>query len=95
MPIYEYQCNACHTRHEFIQKVSDPAMTTCPSCQQDALKRLISPAGFQLKGTGWYVTDFRDKKKPEEKNKTPETTPKEKDTPTSPEKTAKKEKKET
>ena len=64
MPIYEYQCKNCGERTEIIQKVSDPPATTCPACKQAALQRLISAAGFQLKGTGWYVTDFRDQGKP-------------------------------
>ena len=59
MPIYEYRCDACGHRLEQIQKVTDPALTDCPECGQPKLKKLISAAGFQLKGTGWYVTDFK------------------------------------
>lgn len=62
MPIYEYQCKKCQQYCEKLQKISDPVLVTCPSCGQDALSRVISAAGFQLKGSGWYVTDFRDKK---------------------------------
>lgn len=64
MPIYEYQCSACHHQFDEMQKMSDPAITLCPKCQQETAVRLVSAAGFQLKGTGWYVTDFKDKGKP-------------------------------
>jgi putative FmdB family regulatory protein len=63
MPIYEYECGACAERREFIQKFSDTPKLTCPACGADELKRLVSAAAFHLKGTGWYVTDFRDKDK--------------------------------
>ncbi|HLD16678.1 MAG TPA: zinc ribbon domain-containing protein [Coxiellaceae bacterium] len=74
MPIYEYQCEHCHTRLEKLQKPSDPRLTECPSCGKDSLKKLVSAAGFQLKGSGWYVTDFRDKgkKAPDKQEKSPE-----------------------
>jgi putative FmdB family regulatory protein len=65
MPIYEYQCTACGHRLEVLQKMSDTALVDCPACQQATLQRLVSSTSFQLKGTGWYVTDFRDKNKPE------------------------------
>lgn len=67
MPIYEYRCTGCGHELEAIQKFSDPALTDCPACNEPALKKLISAAGFQLKGTGWYATDFKNgaKKKPE------------------------------
>lgn len=64
MPIYEYQCNACQHQFDVIQKMSDPAVKICPKCDQDTVVRLVSAAGFQLKGTGWYATDFKDKGKP-------------------------------
>jgi putative FmdB family regulatory protein len=63
MPIYEYECRACGDRHEFIQKFSDPPKRKCPGCGASRLKRLVSAAAFHLKGSGWYVTDFRDKDK--------------------------------
>jgi putative FmdB family regulatory protein len=63
MPIYEYECGACTERHEFIQKFSDSPKRKCPACGASRLKRLVSAAAFHLKGTGWYVTDFRDKDK--------------------------------
>ena len=63
MPIYEYECGACGERREFIQKFSDSAKRKCPACGALKLKRLMSAAAFHLKGSGWYVTDFRDKGK--------------------------------
>ncbi len=64
MPIYEYHCQHCHHEIERLQKVSDPVLITCPSCEQNSLKRMISAAGFRLSGGGWYETDFKkDKQK--------------------------------
>jgi putative FmdB family regulatory protein len=63
MPIYEYRCDNCGHELEAIQKVSDPRLTTCPACEQDALRKKISAAGFRLKGGGWYETDFKNAKK--------------------------------
>ena len=59
MPIYEYQCTNCGHRLEKLQKISDDPLTTCPECGQDALSKLVSAAGFRLKGGGWYETDFK------------------------------------
>lgn len=59
MPIYEYQCTACGHVLEKIQKLSDPPLTDCPDCGRPELKKLISAAGFRLKGGGWYETDFK------------------------------------
>ena len=59
MPIYEYECKACGYRHEVLQKVNDPALTDCPSCEKSTLKKLISATGFRLSGSGWYETDFK------------------------------------
>jgi putative FmdB family regulatory protein len=59
MPIYEYQCAACDYRFEKLQKMSDAPLVDCPSCEKPELKKLVSAAGFQLKGSGWYVTDFK------------------------------------
>ena len=59
MPLYEYRCADCGHELEVLQKISDPAPVDCPSCQHPALQKKLSAAGFQLKGTGWYVTDFR------------------------------------
>lgn len=63
MPIYEYECKACGHRLEAIQKISDEPLTECPECQQPELKKLISAAGFRLKGGGWYETDFKSSNK--------------------------------
>ena len=59
MPIYEYKCSACHHELESLQKFSDVPLVTCPACGKDALTKLVSAAGFQLKGSGWYQTDFK------------------------------------
>src|SRR5262245_63648529 len=59
MPIYEYQCQGCANEFETIQKISEPALTTCPSCGKDLLKKKISAVAFRLKGGGWYETDFK------------------------------------
>jgi putative FmdB family regulatory protein len=64
MPIYEYQCEGCHHRFDVIQKMSDSPIKTCPQCTTDKVVRLVSAAGFQLKGSGWYATDFKTKDKP-------------------------------
>ncbi len=59
MPFYEYQCQSCDHRVEVLQKISDAPLVSCPECNEPALKKLISAAGFRLKGTGWYETDFK------------------------------------
>ena len=59
MPIYEYQCGACGQLQEFLQKLSEAPRKTCVHCGQEALTKRVTAAGFQLKGSGWYVTDFR------------------------------------
>jgi putative FmdB family regulatory protein len=59
MPIYEYRCASCGHELEALQKLSDAPLTVCPACHRAELKKLVSAAGFQLKGSGWYVTDFR------------------------------------
>lgn len=59
MPIYEYRCAECGFQNEYLQKISEPPMTVCPSCGKESLRKLVSAAGFQLKGSGWYVTDFK------------------------------------
>ena len=78
MPIYEYECQQCGFRHEALQKISDAPLTECPSCKANALKKLVSAAGFRLSGSGWYETDFKsdnkknlsqsDNKKPKSKS---------------------------
>tara|TARA_B100000745_G_scaffold88027_3_gene55209 strand:- start:2048 stop:2320 length:273 start_codon:yes stop_codon:yes gene_type:complete len=68
MPIYEYRCENCGHELEKLQKMSDAPLTECPDCNTSSLKKLISAAGFQLKGSGWYETDFKGKKKAENKS---------------------------
>ena len=63
MPIYAYRCAACGHAQDVLQKMSDPLLTRCPACGADAFQKQLTAAGFQLKGSGWYVTDFRDGKK--------------------------------
>jgi putative FmdB family regulatory protein len=64
MPIYEYRCTSCGHELEALQKFTESPLVNCPSCRADALTKLVSLAGFQLKGTGWYATDFRNGSKP-------------------------------
>jgi putative FmdB family regulatory protein len=59
MPIYEYRCSACGHKLESLQKLADAPLLTCPSCGKQTLTKLLSAAGFQLKGSGWYATDFK------------------------------------
>jgi putative FmdB family regulatory protein len=61
MPIYEYQCTACGHMLEAFQDISDAPLTDCPTCHKTTLDKLVSAPSFQLKGTGWYATDFRNK----------------------------------
>jgi putative FmdB family regulatory protein len=81
MPIYEYRCTLCGQEHEALQKASDPQLVDCPACGKPGLQKLLTAAGFQLKGSGWYATDFKssgkkpEEKKPEKKEAKPETKP--------------------
>ena len=59
MPIYAYRCDECGFAKDVLQKISDPVLSVCPSCGKSSFKKQVTAAGFQLKGTGWYVTDFR------------------------------------
>ena len=59
MPIYAYRCDDCGFAKDVLQKISDPVLTVCLSCGQPSFKKQLTAAGFQLKGTGWYATDFR------------------------------------
>lgn len=59
MPIYEYRCGECGFQKEFLQRMSDAPLKDCPECGKPALTKMVSAAGFQLKGTGWYATDFK------------------------------------
>ena len=71
MPIYEYQCQSCGHQFDVIQKVSDEKLTICPKCNEKKLKKLVTSAAFKLKGTGWYETDFKNKKKEKKTEKQP------------------------
>jgi putative FmdB family regulatory protein len=62
MPIYEYRCQSCGHELDALQKLNDVALTVCPSCEQAALRRLVSAPRFRLKGGGWYETDFKSEK---------------------------------
>ncbi len=59
MPIYAYKCESCGLAKDVLQKMSDPLLTQCPSCGAETFKKQLTAAGFQLKGTGWYATDFK------------------------------------
>ncbi|OIP17894.1 MAG: FmdB family transcriptional regulator [Comamonadaceae bacterium CG_4_9_14_3_um_filter_60_33] len=59
MPIYAYKCNACGLAKDVLQKMSDPVLTDCPACGQASFVKQLTAAGFQLKGSGWYATDFK------------------------------------
>jgi len=68
MPIYEYRCRACGHQQEHLQKVSERPLSKCPACGKKSYKKQLTAAGFQLKGSGWYATDFKTTgKKPTEK----------------------------
>jgi putative FmdB family regulatory protein len=66
MPIYEYVCSSCGYQKEVLQKISDPVLVDCPECGQKSYNKIVSSSSFQLKGEGWYETDFKTKKKPSE-----------------------------
>jgi putative FmdB family regulatory protein len=72
MPIYEYACQACGHEFEIIQKMVDLPLEQCPACTEKTLKKKISAAGFRLKGTGWYETDFKNKNKSVDKKNSAE-----------------------
>lgn len=59
MPIYAYRCESCGHAKDVLQKISDPVLTTCPACGAESFTKQVTAAGFQLKGSGWYATDFR------------------------------------
>ena len=59
MPIYAYKCGSCGHAKDVLQKISDPLLTVCPACGAEAFSKQVTAAGFQLKGSGWYATDFR------------------------------------
>jgi putative FmdB family regulatory protein len=59
MPIYEYRCSECGHQQEFLQKVSDAPLSVCTKCGKPSFSKMVTAAGFQLKGSGWYATDFK------------------------------------
>ena len=67
MPIYEYRCGACGFQQEILQKMRDAPLTDCPECGKPSMSKMVTAAGFQLKGSGWYVTDFKSGAKPQTK----------------------------
>jgi len=60
MPIYAYKCSSCDHAQDVLQKISDEPLSVCPACNEPSFAKQVTAAGFQLKGSGWYVTDFRD-----------------------------------
>lgn len=64
MPIYEYRCSSCGHQQEFLQKLSDAPHTRCTKCGKETFAKMVTAAGFQLKGSGWYATDFKGGAKP-------------------------------
>jgi putative FmdB family regulatory protein len=68
MPIYEYRCTACGFQREYLQKMSDAPLTDCPECGKASYSKMVTAAGFQLKGSGWYATDFKHGAKPKSKS---------------------------
>lgn len=75
MPIYEYECMNCHHHFDLLQKISDEPIKECPRCFDNSARRLISAVGFQLKGSGWYATDFKNKKSPNTAKETEKASP--------------------
>jgi putative FmdB family regulatory protein len=59
MPLYEYKCSSCGHQQEFLQKWSDAPLTVCTACGKETFTKMLTAAGFQLKGSGWYATDFK------------------------------------
>lgn len=75
MPIYAYKCASCGFAQDEMLKISDPALTVCPACGKPEYVKQVSAAGFQLKGSGWYATDFKGGGKPADKTQKTETAP--------------------
>ncbi len=67
MPIYEYRCTACGFQREYLLKMSDAPLTDCPECGKASFSKMVTAAGFQLKGSGWYATDFKHGAQPKSK----------------------------
>lgn len=75
MPIYEYSCGSCGHNKEVMQKMSDVPLTTCPECGKESFAKQLSAPGFQLKGKGWYASDFKGGPSTEKKESAPAETP--------------------
>ena len=75
MPIYAYRCSRCGFEKDVMQKISDPLLTTCPECSTESFAKQLTAPGFQLKGSGWYATDFKGGKKPAESKPEPAALP--------------------
>ncbi|MCP5268235.1 MAG: zinc ribbon domain-containing protein [Zoogloeaceae bacterium] len=73
MPIYEYRCESCGSQKDHLQKLNAPTLTVCPACGAETYKKLLSAAGFQLKGSGWYATDFKGGSSAKQESKPAET----------------------
>ena len=76
MPIYDFECNSCGFKDEVMRKVSEASTGICPSCQKETFSKLLSAPNFQLNGTGWYASDFKDKKSKNKDNTTEKSTEK-------------------
>lgn len=76
MPIYEYRCASCGYQKEYLLRMSDAPLTVCPECNKETFGKMVTAAGFQLKGTGWYVTDFKNGPKPNAEQAKPVSSPK-------------------
>jgi putative FmdB family regulatory protein len=78
MPIYEYRCSACGYQKDYLQRMSDAPLTDCPECGKRTFNKMVTAAGFHLKGSGWYATDFKTGSKPKpEQDKPAESSKKE------------------
>lgn len=62
MPIYDFQCTSCGHKDELMRKISEPSTMICPNCSKETFSKMLSAPSFQLSGTGWYASDFKDKK---------------------------------
>jgi putative FmdB family regulatory protein len=62
MPIYEYRCSSCGFQKDYLRKLADPVLKVCPECGRETFSKMLTSAGFQLKGSGWYATDFKNSK---------------------------------
>lgn len=73
MPIYDFQCTSCDFKNELMRKISEPTTINCPQCSQETFAKMLSAPSFQLSGSGWYASDFKDKKdKKTDKSTTPD-----------------------